>query len=119
MYRPSIARIPALAPRGKVKSFEIPMGARMTTDRKTEYTTRDAILRLLSDEEVASVGTAETAARLEHGEAASLGTVLSRKAVRAGTRDQIVSRLAAPRALRLWARTGRFPPPIQIPGRNQ
>ncbi|HEV7671746.1 MAG TPA: hypothetical protein VGS22_24755 [Thermoanaerobaculia bacterium] len=85
----------------------------MTTDQKAEYTTREAILKLLSDDEVASVSTAETAASLAHGEeyldlehldqgvqsadgdTASLGNVLTRKAVHADTWDKIVKQLSA------------------------
>jgi hypothetical protein len=88
----------------------------MTTDQKAEYTTRETILKLLSDDEVASVSTAETAASLAHGDeyldlehleqgvqsangdAASLGNVLTRKAVHADTWDKIVKQLAASRA---------------------
>ena len=36
----------------------------MANNKRIEYVTRDSILKLLSDDEVASVSTAETAARL-------------------------------------------------------
>ena len=39
----------------------------MNTQR-SQYVTRDSILKLLSDDEVASVSTAETAARLTDGD---------------------------------------------------
>ncbi len=85
----------------------------MITDQKAEYTTREAILKLLSDDEVASVSTAETAASLAHGEeyldlehidqgvqsatddTGSLGNVLTRKAVQAETWDKVVAQLSA------------------------
>ncbi|HXU31303.1 MAG TPA: hypothetical protein VN851_12055 [Thermoanaerobaculia bacterium] len=83
----------------------------MTTDQKAEYTTRQAILKLLSDDEIASVSNAETAASLADGDEyldlenldrgvqsaeggnVSLGNVLTRKAVHADTWDKIVERL--------------------------
>ena len=40
----------------------------MTNDSRTEYITRDTIMKLLSDEEVARVSTAETALHLVEGE---------------------------------------------------
>ncbi|MEP7010290.1 MAG: hypothetical protein ABJC13_08230 [Acidobacteriota bacterium] len=83
------------------------------TDLKAAYITREAILKLLSDDEVASVSTAETAASLAYGEeyldlenldqgvqsanddTGSLGNVLTRKAVHADTWDKIVKQLSA------------------------
>lgn len=85
----------------------------MTTDQKTEYTTRQAILKLLSDDEIASVSTAETASSLAHGDeyldlenldqgvqsvngdVVSLENVLTRKAVHADTWDKVVKQLSA------------------------
>lgn len=40
----------------------------MRIDDRTEYVTRDTIMRLLSDDEVARVATAETAPQLVEGE---------------------------------------------------
>jgi hypothetical protein len=78
------------------------------------YVTRDSVLKLLSDDEVARVSTAETAARLadgdeyldlEHldqgvrradGTATPMGRVLPRKAVHADTWSKILMQLAAP-----------------------
>lgn len=86
----------------------------MKADPRTEYITRDTILRLLSDDEVARVSTAETAARLAKDEeyvdleapddgvqrvleddAISMGRVLPRKAVHEKTWRQIVALLSA------------------------
>jgi hypothetical protein len=86
----------------------------MKADKRTEYITRDTILRLLSDDEVARVSTAETAARLAEGdeyvdleapdqgvrrvlgsEAVPMGHVLPKKSVREKTWRQIVALLSA------------------------
>ena len=85
----------------------------MSTDPKAEFTTRQAILKLLSDDEIASVSTAESAASLAHGEEfidlenldhgvrsvdgenSLLGNVLPRKAVQEETWSKIVEQLAA------------------------
>lgn len=86
----------------------------MNSDKRTEYVTRDTILKLLSDEEVARVSTAETAVRLAEGEeyidletpdqgvhradggkAVPMGHVLPRKAVHEKTWRDIVSLLSA------------------------
>ena len=40
----------------------------MKADKRTEYITRDTILRLLSDDDIARVSTAETAASLAEGD---------------------------------------------------
>ena len=40
----------------------------MKNDERTAYVTRDTILKLLSDDEVAKVSTAETASRLADGD---------------------------------------------------
>jgi hypothetical protein len=86
----------------------------MKNDERAAYEIRDSILKLLSDDEVAKVSTAETAVRLangdeyldlEHldqgvlrgGEAATpMGRVLPKKAVHADTWSKILAQLAAP-----------------------
>jgi hypothetical protein len=83
----------------------------MNDASRTEYVTRDHILKLLSDEEVARVSTAETATRLTDGDeyldleklhqgvrragggAIPMGRVLPRKAVHADTWDKILKQL--------------------------
>jgi hypothetical protein len=85
----------------------------MKNHEREQYLNRDAVLQLLSDAEVASVSTAETAARLQDGDeyldlehldegvqraaAAStpMGRVLPRKAVQEETWGKILKRLAA------------------------
>jgi hypothetical protein len=85
----------------------------MKIDDRNEYLTRDSLLKLLSDDEVARVSTAETAARLADGDdyvdlqqldrgvqratgaTASIGHLLPRKAVREATWSAIVARLPA------------------------
>ena len=79
---------------------------------RDQYLNRDAILQLLSDAEVASVSTAETAHRLLDGEeyldlehldggvqratpGTAMGRVLPRKAVQEETWGKILKRLAA------------------------
>jgi hypothetical protein len=87
----------------------------MNAEKRTEYLTRDSILKLLSDDEVASVSTAETAPRLVDGDeyldleqlargvqrapavSVTMGRVLPRKAVREATWSAIVARLPARR----------------------
>jgi hypothetical protein len=89
--------------------------AQLKNDTRTEYATRDSILQLLSDDEVARVSTAETAAHLStgdeyldlehldqgvrraHGTATPMGRVLPRKAVHANTWSKILTQLATPR----------------------
>jgi hypothetical protein len=85
----------------------------MIEARRAEHVTRDAILALLSDEEIAKVSTAETAAGLREGgeyldlehldrgvqraSAATKGTMvhaLPRAAVRDETWTKILARLA-------------------------
>jgi hypothetical protein len=80
------------------------------------YVTRDSVLKLLSDDEVARVSTAETAARLADGDeyldlehldygvrradgsnATPMGRVVPRTAVHASTWSKILMQLAAPR----------------------
>jgi len=79
---------------------------------RSEYLTRDRVLKLLSDQEVASVSTAETADRLADGDeyldlehlhdgvqragssAAPMGRVLPKKAIHESTWDKILQQLA-------------------------
>ena len=88
----------------------------MNTVTKTEHITREKILMLLSDDEVASVCTAETAARplegeeyldmddLDQGVRSALGTsppmnrLLMRRAVHEKTWDKILKQLSTLRA---------------------
>jgi len=88
----------------------------MKDDKRTEYVTRDHILKLLSDDEVATVSAAEAAAHLSDGDeyldledldrgvriargtVASMGRVLPRQAVHPSTWSKILAHLAAPRA---------------------
>jgi hypothetical protein len=85
----------------------------MKNEQRRHYLTRSGMLKLLSDEEAASVSTAETAERLEEGDEyvdlghlehgvrrakgtrMSMGRVLPRKAVREATWTKIVDQLAA------------------------
>ena len=85
----------------------------MKTEAKKDYLTRDKILKLLSDQEVAAVATAETAARLTDGDefidlehfdlgvqkapqpATPMGRVLPRKSVPSDTWGKIVAQLPA------------------------
>jgi hypothetical protein len=79
------------------------------TDTQLEYTTRDSVLKLLSDAEVASVTTAETADRLPDGDEyldlhqlgrgvqrasasnVNMNSVLPRKAVHEGTWSRMLT----------------------------
>ncbi|MGO8991858.1 MAG: hypothetical protein ACLQVI_00920 [Polyangiaceae bacterium] len=87
----------------------------MTSKRRSDYLTRDAVMKLLSDEEIASVSTAETAPRVAAGDeyldleqldrgvlrgptATPMGRVLPRKAVRKATWSAILTRLPEPAA---------------------
>ena len=83
----------------------------MKNDKRSEYITRDSILNLLSDDETASVSTAETAAHLSDGDeyldleqlnqgvqrapgtATPMGRVLPKKAVHANTWSKILTQL--------------------------
>jgi hypothetical protein len=83
----------------------------MKSDAQTENRTREGVLKLLSDDEVAAVSTAETAARLLDGEeyldleqlergvqqatktAAVMGRVLPRRAVHRDTWNKILTLL--------------------------
>jgi len=85
----------------------------MKKDLRSDYLTRDSILKVLSDEEVTSVSTAETADRLLDGDeyldleqlhqgvqtafqrTIRMGRVLPKKAVHANTWKKIVTQLAA------------------------
>ena len=85
----------------------------MKNDERTAYEIRDRILKLLSDDEVAKVSTAETAVRLATGDeyldlehldqgvlragttSTPMGRVLPKKAVRADTWSKILAQLAA------------------------
>jgi nucleotide-binding universal stress UspA family protein len=85
----------------------------MNSDKRIEYQTRDAILKLLTDAEIARVGTEETAPRLSEGEeyldlghleqgvqrargtSAFMGRALPRRAVHDGTWLKIEAHLAA------------------------
>jgi hypothetical protein len=85
----------------------------MKNDKRSEYITRDSILKLLSDDEVTTVSTAETAARLSDGDeyldlerldqgvqrasgkSAAMGRVLPRKSVHADTWNKILTQLPA------------------------
>lgn len=84
----------------------------MNTDKRTAYVTRDDVLKLLSDDEVASVSMAETEARLDEGEeyldlehldkgvlrangnSAQMGRVLPKKAVHQLTWSKFLAHLA-------------------------
>ena len=85
----------------------------MKNDKRTDYVTRETILELLSDDEVAQVSTAETAAHLINGEeyldlehlnlgvqkaygtTTPTGSVLPRKSVHATTWTKIAALLKA------------------------
>ena len=84
----------------------------MTDAKRAEHVTRDAILKLLSDEEIAKVSTAEAASKLTEGveyldlehldqgvqraqssAKVTMGDVLPRSAVRDETWSKILARL--------------------------
>ncbi len=83
----------------------------MANDERSEYTARERILELLSDEEVAKVSTAETQVRLSdgeeyldlerieegvrqaHGQTTATGRVIPRSAVRDATWSKIVKEI--------------------------
>ncbi len=85
----------------------------MKTNPQTDYLTREKILKLLSDDEVAAVSTAETADHLAAGDEfidlnkfelgvqrgprgkTPMGHVLPKKAVHLGTWEKIVAQLPA------------------------
>ena len=87
-----------------------------THNKGIQYVTRDSILKMLSEEEVDRVSTAETAVRLAdgdeyvdleqlgrgvqraHGAKTDMGRVLPRKAVLETTWSKIVTELASSRA---------------------
>jgi hypothetical protein len=84
----------------------------MKNEKRSEYLTRDGIMKLLSDEEVSRVSTKETAVRLATGDeyldlerldrgvqkahksTTAMGLVLARSAVHANTWNKIVAQLA-------------------------
>jgi hypothetical protein len=87
----------------------------MKSDKRIDYETRDAILKLLTDGEIARVSTAETAAHLEEGDeyldleqlalgvrraakggatTSPMGRVLPRKSVQPGTWTQVLALMA-------------------------
>lgn len=84
----------------------------MTSDKRAAYELREAILKLLTDEEVAKVSTAEAAAKLAEGDEyvdlekldegvcrvdgdpVPTGRLLPRGAVRPATWSEILSELA-------------------------
>jgi len=86
----------------------------MKTDDRAGYLTRDGILKILTDDEVASVSTAETETHLADGDeyldlekleqgvrrsggtSVPTGRVLPRKAVHAKTWSKILTKLASP-----------------------
>lgn len=86
----------------------------MKNDKRTEYVVRDSILKLLSEDELASVSNAETAALLANGDeyidleqleqgvrtapakATPMSRMLPRKAVHQDTWNKILAVLAAP-----------------------
>lgn len=86
----------------------------MKNDIRADYVTRDAVLKLLSDEEAARVSTAETADRLadgdeyldltdldrgvlwaRRGKPPAMGTILPRSAVLGSTWRKILAKLAS------------------------
>jgi len=85
----------------------------MKNEKRKDYITREMVLKLLSDNEVGAVATAETAARLTDGDEfidleyfergvqrapqsmTPMGRVLPRKSVPSGTWDKIVAQLPA------------------------
>ena len=84
----------------------------MKNDERSEYVTRDSIMQLLSDDEIASVSTAETAKRLVDGDEfldledldegvqkasgsnTPMGRILPKKAVHPVTWEKILAQLA-------------------------
>jgi hypothetical protein len=87
----------------------------MKTENRTENLTRDSIMKLLSDNEIASVSTAETGRLsggdeyldLEHldrgirrapGTATAMGNVLAKNAVAEATWNKILTQLVTPLA---------------------
>lgn len=86
----------------------------MRNTNRNEYLTRDRVLKLLSDQEVASVATAETAERLTAGDeyldlerlhegvqragssATPMGRVLPKKAIHESTWSNLLRQLEQP-----------------------
>jgi hypothetical protein len=93
------------------------IGLPMKNEKRSEYFTRDSIMKLLSDDELASVTTAESAGSLADGdeyvdleqldqgvrtasgvtEAIPMGRVVARKAVHTQTWIEVVAQLASRR----------------------
>jgi hypothetical protein len=87
----------------------------MKTEKRVDYLTRDSIMRLLSDDEIAAVSTAQTAPHLAEGDeyvdletlsrgthggggvSATMGHVLPRKAVADATWHKILLALETDR----------------------
>lgn len=85
------------------------------TNTRSEYVTRESVLKLLSTDEIARISTAETAAKLSNGQeyldlealdqgvqhaggaATPMGHVLPKSAVHADTWTKILKHLAEPR----------------------
>ena len=85
----------------------------MKRDKRIEYVTRDSVMKLLSDDEIARISTAESAGRLspgdeyldlEHlglgvlrtdGQAISIENTLSKKTVKKDTWTAILAMLAS------------------------
>jgi hypothetical protein len=106
----------------------------MTNDKRIDYVTRDSILRLLSDDEIAAVSTAETAARLSRGDqfidlehldrgvqralgrTPPMGRVLPRKAVSAKTWAKIVNQLAVRTASKAHSGRAKRKPLVRLRG---
>jgi hypothetical protein len=88
----------------------------MKTDKRTDYVTRDAILKLLSDDEVSAVSAAEASPKLIAGDQyidledlaqgvrtagtseVSMGNVLPKKAVQVATWSKILQQIKSPQA---------------------
>ncbi len=91
--------------------------ARMNNEKRSEYFTRDSIMELLSDDEIARVTADESAASLVDGDeyidleqldqgvrtvmggtaAIAVGRVVAKKAIQQSTWDHVVARLASRR----------------------
>jgi hypothetical protein len=114
--------IQVLAVSTQLEQFELGHGSEWTM-KKHESATRESILHLLSDDEIASVSSAETAARLVDGEEyldleqldqgvrhafgsiTPSGRVLQRKDVHEATWNEILTQLSAPRITRIPSRS--------------
>ena len=112
-------KTPCRAGTGKLKITPNQVPSTMNTAKRNEYVTRDSMLKLLSDDEVASVTTAETAARLPDGDeyldleqlgqgvqraarkSAPLGMVLPKKALHENTWNKILKLLPTSRGAKV------------------